>query len=123
MALSYFGDSEPSPVKVSKIGNKKFSIWDTFLIKSPLTLGEFLEYFQETYDMEIGTVMYGNFMLIGPLTRKSEIDSRLNQGIKEIIEKALNVKLDGDITLQICPEFDDYEEIDDMQMPDVIYLK
>ena len=104
-----------------KIGNKEFTMWDTFIIEGDMTLQEFLDLFKEKYEIEIDTVTYGNFMVYGLIINKKKIDSRLKLNIKDIIETELEIKLNtNQITLQICTDIEN--EDSNMELPEVLYL-
>jgi ubiquitin-activating enzyme E1 len=118
LALPYFGFSEPKKVKKSKIGNYEFGLWDSFSL-SHLTLFEFLKYFKDNYDLEIDTVIYGNFMVYGVLDDDKKVKRKMKAQIKNIIEKDLGIKLGDCINLQIYTDINDSNN--DVELPEVIY--
>jgi len=121
LALPYIGYSEPIKIKSNKVGDKEYTIWDTFVINKPMSLKEFLEHFENEHKINIDTVTYGNFMLYGLIMNKKKLDARMNLSIKDIIETELNIKLTASsIALQICTDIDD--EDNDIELPEVIYL-
>lgn len=102
LALPYFGFSEPMKTKKSKIGDKEYSMWDTFIVKASMTLKEFLDMFQNDHGIDIDTVTFGNAMLYSMLLNPKKMQARMNMTIKEIIENDFATKVTGAITLGIC---------------------
>ncbi|QKF94300.1 ubiquitin activating enzyme [Fadolivirus algeromassiliense] len=122
LALPYFGFSEPMKMNVNKVGEKEYSMWDTFVVQGDITLQEFLDFFEETHKIELDTVTYGNFMMYGVIVNPKKKAQRLNMKIKDIIEKELNVRLDAtSITLQVCMSVEDLDT-EDVELPEVLYL-
>ena len=121
LALPYFGSSDPIGVKKHKVGGKEYSMWDTFVLNKDYTLEEFLNYFKVTHNLEIDTVMYGNFMIYGMMLSVVKVNKRLKTSIRTIIETELETRLtSSSITLQICTDTDD--PIDDTELPEVLYI-
>ena len=121
LALPYFGFSEPIKVPLTKVGEKNFTMWDTFIVEGGMTLQEFVDMFEDEFGLEIDTVTYGNFMLWGLMINPKKIATRLNMTIENIVEKELDMRLDTtSITLQICTSTDDID--DDTELPEVLYL-
>ena len=121
LALPYFGFSEPIKIASTKIGDKMFSAWDTFIVKEEMTLQSFLDMFLDEYGLDIDTITYGNCMLYGLMLHPKKVSVRLDMTIRDIIENELNIKVNtSSITLQICTSTDDID--DDIELPEVLYL-
>ena len=120
LALPYIGSSDPIKVKTSKVGDKEYSCWDSFVVEGDMTLQEFIDMFAEVHKIELDTVTFGNFMLYGIIVNPRKQAERLKMKIGDIIEKELEAKLNvSSITLQICSSIDDEEN--DVELPEVIY--
>jgi|694.fasta_scaffold101824_1 ubiquitin-activating enzyme E1 len=124
LALPYFGFSEPVKTPLTKIANKEYTMWDTFIIEKDITLEEFIDLFKTKYDLELDAISYGNFMIYGLMLNPRKRVQRMGMRIKEIIESELDRKLSGSsITLQICNTIDDDENAnDDAELPEVIFM-
>lgn len=122
LALPYLGFSEPVAVPVNKIGNNKFTMWDTYVIKenNVRTLGDFINFFKENYNFNVDTVLFGNFMICGVLTSAKTLAKKMNMSIRSIIEEGLEKKItDKTINLQVCI-CDENDE--DIELPEVLYF-
>lgn len=120
LALPYFGFSDPIAVKKHKVGKTEYSMWDRFVLNN-CTLEEFIDNFKNNHNLEIDTVMYGNFMIYGIMLSQMKVNKRLKMKIKDIIEEELGKKLEGSsITLQICCDTDDID--DDTELPEVLFM-
>lgn len=121
LALPYFGSSEPIQIKKNKINNFEFSIWDIFIIDHDIKLSELLTKFKKDYNLELETITYNNFMVYGVLIKinPTKLAERLDQTIKNILEKNLENNFDNikSINLQICL---DSEE--DINLPEILYI-
>lgn len=125
LALPYFGSSEPISSKVTTIGENKFTFWNTFVIKESevCTLKSLLNYFEEKYQTNIDTVVYGNFMLYGILTNPKVKANIMNTPLRQIIEEGIKTKLTNKtITLQVLISLENDQEELDVDLPDVLYI-
>jgi ubiquitin-activating enzyme E1 len=121
LALPYYGSSEPMKMPVTKINDKDYSMWDTFIIKNDMTLHEFMQYFDKNYGLRLNYVIYNSFMLYSEMIQPAKFEQRKNKSIKSIIEESLNVKLTNtSINLHIGVETED--ENDEIELPQVLYI-
>lgn len=121
LALPYFGFSEPIKATVTTNGDKTFTMWDTFMIEGDMTVQKFLDTFKEVYNLDVDTIMYGNFTVYGLILNIKKINMRKQMYIKDIIESELKIKIqDKYIVLMICTGTDDDEN--DTELPEVLYM-
>jgi len=122
LALPYFGFSEPIATAVTKVGDKNYTMWDTFVVKGDMTLQEFLNKFEKEYHLEVDTVTYGDAMLYGIMLSPMKLNKRLSMKIKDIIENELEHKINtNSITLQIYTATDDDND-ESPELPEVLYI-
>lgn len=119
LALPYFGFSEPIATPKTKINDRDYTMWDTFIIQGDKTLQEFLDKFETDYKLELETITYGDATLYGLILSPMKLNKRLNMKIRDIIEGELGIKINtNSISLQIYASSDD----EDIELPEVLYI-
>lgn len=99
LALPFLGSSEPLPTPKTC---HNLTIWDTFIIDSDITLGEFVNKFKYEHKLNLENLMYESFMIYGSLINENKINERLKMNIKKIIETELQIIINNkSILLQI----------------------
>tara|TARA_B100000902_G_C26776663_1_gene653041 strand:- start:59 stop:613 length:555 start_codon:yes stop_codon:yes gene_type:complete len=88
LALPYFGFAEPVEIKKYEFNHKKYSLWSYIEINQEMTINQLLEWFQNTYNTELTTIMYEVTMLYAFFMPSSNNDKSLTSIIKEKNPKA-----------------------------------
>ena len=124
LALPFFGFSEPIAAQKVKFNQFTWTLWDKFIIQGPMTLKEFLDYFQQKYSLEISIItwesnmIYSNFSFIP----RPKAEERLLMEIGELCEHVGKKPIPSHstfLTLMIlAATVDDGEDVD---VPQVIY--
>lgn len=131
LALPFFGFSEPIAAATESYYDTKFSLWDRFELdgkklakKNPeeMTLGEFIEYFQEKHNLDVTMISQGVAMIFSFFMSPSKRKERLDQKISECIQKVAKRKIkphEKALVLEMCCNDKDGE---DVEVPYVRYV-
>jgi ubiquitin-activating enzyme E1 len=76
---SFFGFTEPSPVKTTKVGKLKYTMWDNFKFDN-IKVAELIDYFEHN-KVEVSSISSGNYMLISPMLSVKKLDERKQMDI------------------------------------------
>ena len=120
LALSQFTFSEPMPVPMHTVGDKKFSMWDSFEVRKPdLTVDEFIAYMKQEHGFNVDTMICKDFFVNG-MTPKVQRE-RAGMRIRDLLLKYDKITEDTDV-VNIAIDTEDYG--DEVELPDVrFYLR
>lgn len=114
LSLPYFGFSEPIAAKNNTINGHNFSMWNTFLLKGPITVKEVKDYFKESYKIKVDAITFNSSIIYGCIVPKHKKELRKNMDVKSVIESVLQSPITSNpIKLMISDE-------DDNDLPDVL---
>lgn len=90
LALGFMASSEPQPVEtqVSLIKGKewKWSVWDCIDVdKGDITMGEFIEYFEEEYELDVSMVSFGVSILFSFFGNAKKMKERRKMKMSEVV--------------------------------------
>jgi len=100
-----------------KTGDWEWSLWDKLVLKiGNCTLSDFLDYFEETYGLEVNMITYGPAMIFAFWTPQKKLRLRkkmnMTQLIHEIAKKQIplnTTELHFDVT---CVDMETDEDVD-----------
>jgi len=126
LALPFFGFSEPIACIKNKFKGREFTMWDSFKIQGPMTLADFIKYFQENYEFTLDLISYRSFMIYSSFMSPKKLKERMTKSIDQIITEELNEKITGNmINITIDVEDEDDDDSSDMDkgidLPQVCY--
>lgn len=114
LAIPLFTSSEPGPALVTKIGNFKFTNWDSFDFNDP-TPNDIKRHFMEKYNINISTITVGQYILISPLINHSKYRERLDMKIKDIYKEITSKLPPNPFFVSIIMDSDDEDEDLDLE--------
>jgi ubiquitin-activating enzyme E1 len=115
LALPLFTYSEPGIAIKQKIGNMQFSFWDSFVFKD-VTLQEIINYFNEKYNVEVGSITIGQTMLLSPFLSDKKQQERKNKKVTDVYKEITDqFPASSPVILTIIIDTDD--ENQDVDMP------
>uniref|UniRef100_A0A7S2S539 Ubiquitin-activating enzyme E1 C-terminal domain-containing protein n=1 Tax=Mucochytrium quahogii TaxID=96639 RepID=A0A7S2S539_9STRA len=124
LALPFFAFSEPIEVKKTVAGDLKWSIWDKIEIdgsQKQLTLADFLQHFQDKYNVEVNMLSYAVSILHSFFSPPSKRAERMKMTMPELVENVTKKTIDPNakyLTFEvICVDKDD----NDVDFPPVRY--
>lgn len=79
LALPFFAFSEPISCPKLKYNDVEWTLWDRFEITGPMTLKDFLEYFQKEHKLEVTMLSCGVSLLYSFFLAKPKLQKRLGQ--------------------------------------------
>jgi len=97
LALPFFAFSEPVEVKRTVAGDLSWSIWDKIEIdgsENPLTLAEFLRFFQEKYNVEVNMLSYNVSILHSFFSDPVKKAERMNMTMPELVANVTKKPID-----------------------------
>ncbi|GBG30298.1 Ubiquitin-like modifier-activating enzyme 1 [Hondaea fermentalgiana] len=97
LALPFFAFSEPIEVKKTVAGSLKWSIWDKIEIdgsEKPLTLADFLRFFQEKYNVEVNMLSYAVSILHSFFSNAEKRAERMKMTMPELVESVTQKPID-----------------------------
>lgn len=97
LALPFFAFSEPIEVKKTIAGSLHWSIWDKIEIdgsEKPLTLADFLRFFQEKYNVEVNMVSYAVSILHSFFSNAEKRAERMKMTMPELAESVTKKSID-----------------------------
>ena len=112
LAIPFMTLSEPSaPAKTKSIVKGKewdWTAWDTLDVnKGDMTMGEFMEYFESEYDLEISMLSYGVSILYSFFANKKKVEERKQMKMTEVIHSITKKEFPPNqlfITLEVIAE-------------------
>jgi len=119
LALPLFTFSEPIAVKTNKTTIKgqewAWSVWDRIDIAGPMTMKEFIDYFESEFGLEVTMLSYGVSILYSFFSSKAKMAQRMQMSMPQVVEtvtkKAVNPGLKYMI-FEVCVSDADGEDVD-----------
>lgn len=122
LALPFFGFSEPMPAPSTKYYDKEFTLWDRFEVQGDITLGEFIDLFQNTHKLEVMMLSQGVSMLFSffqpPARKKERMEMKLSKLVETVSKKPIPSYVNA-LVLEICCND---EAGEDVEVPYVRYI-
>lgn len=106
---SFFGFTEPSPVKATKAGKLKYTMWDNFKFDN-IKVAELIDYFEKN-EVEVSSISSGNYMLISPMLSAKKLSERKQMDIVSLYK--LVSGQDAVSPLRIAVMIDEVKDEDD----------
>lgn len=113
--------SEPSRAKEQKYYGEAWTLWSRFEVKGPMTLAEFLQFFKDTYKLNITMISQGVCMLYSFFQPKAKLLERMTMNMEEVVKKVSKRNIapyERALVFEICCD-DENEE--DVEVPYVRY--
>jgi len=120
LALPFFSLAEPRPPDFKKalVAGKEWSwsLWDRIDVDiGDVTLASFLEYFQETLQLDVEMISYGTAMLYSFFGNKKKTSERMKLPMTKLIEDVTKQELKRHsryILLEVCANNPDGESVE-----------
>ncbi|XP_013787170.1 ubiquitin-like modifier-activating enzyme 1 [Limulus polyphemus] len=115
LALPFFGFSEPISAPKNKYYETEFTLWDRFEIEGEMTLREFLNYFQEKYNLEITMLSQGVCMLYSFFMSNAKKEERMDLKMSEVVKKVSKKKIESyvrSLVFELCCNDADGEDVE-----------
>jgi ubiquitin-activating enzyme E1 len=123
LALPFFAFSEPIEATKNKYYDTDWTLWDRFEVSGEMSLREFLNYFQDNFDLEVTMLSQGVSMLYSFFMPKDKREERMNLPLCEVVRRVSKKKLEPHVkalVFELCCNDKDGE---DVEVPYVRYLK
>lgn len=123
LALPLFAFSDPIKAPVTKYKGKNYSLWDSFVVRGPMTLQKFIDHFEDQ-DMILDFITYESFMLYSTFINSRKLNERLDKEISEILVRDIGKEINGNmitLTIGVEPDINDKGEEIDVDLPVVKY--
>jgi ubiquitin-activating enzyme E1 len=122
MGISFFAFSEPAPVRVQKLGDKEFTMWDQLDIRGDMTMGQFRKKVSDFYGTDVESVICGRKSLFSCYSTSYIAEERDSIMMSELF-KSMEIPSYSDnyISISIMLDTDEFENADDFDEPDVRY--
>ena len=121
LALPLFTYSEPGPAPCTKIGDIKFTIWDSFEFNNP-TIKEIIQFFKDKYNIDISSISVGQYILISPFINDKIINTRMSMKVKDVYEQVTKSVPNNPFMLSVIKDddSDDEDSVNDLEnnLPD-----
>jgi ubiquitin-activating enzyme E1 len=123
LALPFFAFSEPIAAAKTPIREgTEFTLWDRYDLEGPMTLGEFIKYFEDKHELAVSMVSSGTSMIYSFFMGKDKLKDRMDREISEVVaevsKKPLPTK-NAFITFEIMA--DRVEDDEEVETPIVRY--
>ena len=127
LALPFFAFSEPMPVPKTKVGDKEFTIWDTYVVKEDLTLQELLDRFREKEQIELESICIGNYMFYNSFM-ETTFEGKLDRKVRELLREkgkitdgqdVVKMTIDGTLVKEDGEEDGEETELD---LPELMFF-
>ncbi|XP_076333609.1 ubiquitin-like activating enzyme 1 isoform X3 [Tachypleus tridentatus] len=115
LALPFFGFSEPISAPKNKYYETEFTLWDRFEVEGEMTLREFLNYFQEKYNLEITMLSQGVCMLYSFFMSNAKKEERMDLKMSEVVKKVSKKKIEPyvrSLVFELCCNDADGEDVE-----------
>ncbi|XP_019850641.1 PREDICTED: ubiquitin-like modifier-activating enzyme 1 isoform X3 [Amphimedon queenslandica] len=121
LALPFFGFSEPMPAPKKKYYDKEWTLWDRFDIQgrkedgSEMTLGEFLDLFQNDHRLDISMLSYDVSILYSFFMQKAKVTERKKMPMTEVAKAASKKGIAPhvrNLVFEICCSDDQGEDVE-----------
>lgn len=109
LALPLFTYSEPGPTPCTKIGDIKFTIWDSFEFNNP-TIKEIIQFFKDKYNIDISSISVGQYILISPFINDKIINTRMSMKVKDVYEQVTKSVPNNPFMLSVIKDDDSDDE-------------
>nr|XP_018908645.1 PREDICTED: ubiquitin-like modifier-activating enzyme 1 [Bemisia tabaci] len=121
LALPFFGFSEPIAAPKLKYYDTEWTLWDRFEIQGEMTMGEFINYFKEKYNLKITMLSQGVCMLYSFFMPPAKVQERLNLSMTEVVRKVSKKKIEPHVRALVFEPYCTDEEGNDVDVPFVKY--
>lgn len=117
LAIPLIAYSEPGPAPVTKIGEKKYSIWDSLTVRGDCSVKELIDNLTDQIGFDVDMVLYGDMIVyafyLPPDDKNNIFKMKVSERIKQLCKndtKANMVRLNISI---------DYDDDPDAEVPNV----
>jgi ubiquitin-activating enzyme E1 len=122
LGISLFAFSEPAPVKVQKLGDKEFTMWNQLDIRGDMTMGQFRKQISDFYGTEVDSVMCGRKSLFSSFSASYSPEERDNMMMSELFKSMEISTQNGNyVSISIMLDTDNIENAENFEEPDVRY--
>jgi len=115
LALPLFAFSEPLAAARQNFQGREWTLWDRFEINEDMTLKQLLDYFKNTYNLEVAMLSQGVCMLFSFFMAPPKKEERLNLSISELVRRVSKKTIESHVralVLEMCCNDDQGEDIE-----------
>jgi ubiquitin-activating enzyme E1 len=115
LALNQFIPAEPVACAKQKYNETEWTLWDRFDLKSPMTLREFIDYFEEAHKLEVQMLSCGVSMLYSFFMPPAKLKERMSMPMHEIVETVSQSAIPAHqkyLIFEICVDDTEGEEVE-----------
>lgn len=115
LALPLFAFSEPLAAARQNFQGREWTLWDRFEINEDMTLKQLLDYFKNTYNLEVAMLSQGVCMLFSFFMAQPKKEERLNLSISELVRRVSKKTIENHVralVLEMCCNDDQGEDIE-----------
>lgn len=94
LALPFFAMFEPSPTSAIQLNGHRFTPWDTIDIPGPKTLNEFIAFLEDTYDVSVSMLSYGNAIIYSFFAAAKKRRERGPMLVEDVVAQVTKKPLD-----------------------------
>ncbi|KAG5366465.1 Ubiquitin-activating enzyme E1 1 [Yarrowia sp. B02] len=118
LALPFLGFSEPiASQKMEIAGVELDKIWGRYDIHENLTLKQFLEYFEQKYNLTVTMLSQNVSLLYASFFPPAKLNEKYDLKLTELVEAVTKKKLEPHVKtliFEVCAEDKDGEDVDDI---------
>jgi ubiquitin-activating enzyme E1 len=115
LALPLFAFSEPLAAPRQNSQGYEWTFWDRFETTKDMTLRQLLDYFKNTYKLEVAMLSHTTSMLYTFFMAPSKKEERLNLSIPELVRRVSKKPIESHVRsleLVMCCNDEDGEDIE-----------
>ena len=116
LAVPLFALSEPIAPATFSYGDNEWSIWDKIDLVAPMTMKQFIDYFENTFKVEVSMISFGSSILYSFFMNGKKRKERLQMNMEEVAPLVSKKKLDASVRYLIfevmCTDPEDDEDVD-----------
>jgi len=115
LALPFFGFSEPIAAPTNQYYGTKFTLWDRFEVQGDMTLQQFIDYFKQTYNLEITMISQGVCMLYSFFMPQAKREERMVMPLVEVVRTVSRKNIEPHVralVFELCCNDDQGEDVE-----------
>jgi ubiquitin-activating enzyme E1 len=121
LALPFVAMNEPQACKKQKYNDTEWSLWDRFEIIEEMTLKEFIDHFQDKYQLEVTMLSSGVSMLYSFFTSPDKLKARMPMKMTDLVAEVSKKAIEPHTKYLIFEIIVDDAEGEEVDVPFVQY--